>query len=39
MRSDGTAVEYNHDQLVRRAPDGTPDYADPRFCPVLWRAE
>jgi ectoine hydroxylase-related dioxygenase (phytanoyl-CoA dioxygenase family) len=39
IRSDGTAVEYNHDQLVRRAPDGTPDYADPRFCPVLWRAE
>jgi len=37
-RSDGTTVEYNHDHLVRRAPDGTPDYSDPRFCPVLWRA-
>jgi hypothetical protein len=32
--SDGPAVEYNHDHLVRRAPD----YSDLRICPVLWRA-
>jgi hypothetical protein len=35
--SDGTVVRYNHDHLVRRAPDGTPDYADPDFCPTIWR--
>lgn len=34
----GGVVEYNHDVLVRRTPDGRPDYADPEFCPVLWRA-
>ena len=36
--SDGTRVRYNHDHLVRRTPDGSPDYADPDFCPVLWRS-
>jgi ectoine hydroxylase-related dioxygenase (phytanoyl-CoA dioxygenase family) len=36
--SDGTPVRYNHDHLVRRTPDGIPDYADPDFCPVLWRS-
>jgi ectoine hydroxylase-related dioxygenase (phytanoyl-CoA dioxygenase family) len=35
--SDGTLVKYNHDYLVRRTPDGTPDYADPEFCPTIWR--
>ncbi|MGQ0840035.1 phytanoyl-CoA dioxygenase family protein [Actinokineospora sp.] len=35
-RSDGTVVEYNHDNLVRTAPQGGPDYADPEYCPVLW---
>lgn len=35
-RSDGTRVAYNHDVLVRRTPEGTPDYADPEFLPVLW---
>jgi hypothetical protein len=35
--SDGSAAAYNHDVLVRRLPDGRPDYADPAFCPVLWR--
>ena len=34
---DGSAVTYNHDVLVRRLPDGRPDYADPEYCPVLWR--
>ena len=33
----GGLVEYNHDVLVRRTPDGRPDYADPEYCPVLWR--
>jgi hypothetical protein len=37
-RSDGTPVEYNHDFLVRRTPEDTPDYADPEFCPVIWRS-
>jgi ectoine hydroxylase-related dioxygenase (phytanoyl-CoA dioxygenase family) len=36
--SDGSLVKYNHDYLVRRTPDGVPDYADPEFCPVLWRS-
>jgi len=35
--SDGTLAAYNHDWLVRRTPDGHPDYADPDYCPVLWR--
>jgi hypothetical protein len=38
VRSDGSVVEYNHDSLVRRTPDGRPDYADPEYCPVLWRS-
>jgi hypothetical protein len=36
--STGDVVQYNHDVLVRRTPDGRPDYADPEFCPVLWRS-
>jgi ectoine hydroxylase-related dioxygenase (phytanoyl-CoA dioxygenase family) len=36
--SDGSTVAYNHDVLVRRLPDGRPDYADPEYCPVLWNA-
>ncbi|MGH3276703.1 MAG: phytanoyl-CoA dioxygenase family protein [Streptosporangiaceae bacterium] len=35
--STGEMLAYNHDTLVRRLPDGRPDYADPRFCPVFWR--
>lgn len=35
----GGEASYNHDVLVRRLPDGRPDYADPAYCPVLWRAE
>jgi len=35
--SDGTLVKYNHDHLVRHTPGSTPDYADPEFCPVIWR--
>jgi hypothetical protein len=35
--SDGSTVVYNHDVLVRRTADGRPDYADPDYCPVLWR--
>jgi hypothetical protein len=37
-RSDGSAVAYNHDHFVRRTPAGDPDYADPEFCPPIWRA-
>ena len=36
--ADGGVVQYNHDVLVRRTQDGRPDYADPEFCPVLWRS-
>jgi hypothetical protein len=35
--STGETVAYNHDALVRRLPDGRPDYSDPGYCPVLWR--
>jgi ectoine hydroxylase-related dioxygenase (phytanoyl-CoA dioxygenase family) len=35
--SDGRLASYNHDVLVRRTPDGWPDYADPDYCPTLWR--
>lgn len=34
--SDGRQQPYKHDVLVRSAADGTPDYADPEFCPQLW---
>ncbi|QLE70295.1 phytanoyl-CoA dioxygenase family protein [Streptomyces rectiverticillatus] len=34
---DGSIAEYNHDALVRRTPQGTPDYTDPEYCPVIWR--
>jgi ectoine hydroxylase-related dioxygenase (phytanoyl-CoA dioxygenase family) len=34
--STGEVLAYNHDVLVRRLPDGRPDYSDPDFCPVLW---
>ena len=36
-RPDGNRVVYNHDVVVRKTPEGTPDYSDPEFCPVLWR--
>jgi ectoine hydroxylase-related dioxygenase (phytanoyl-CoA dioxygenase family) len=36
--SDGSVVRYNHDVLVRQTAAGLPDYADPAFCPVLWRS-
>jgi ectoine hydroxylase-related dioxygenase (phytanoyl-CoA dioxygenase family) len=35
--SSGEVLAYNHDALVRRLPDGRPDYSDPDFCPVVWR--
>jgi ectoine hydroxylase-related dioxygenase (phytanoyl-CoA dioxygenase family) len=34
----GDVLVYNHDVLVRRQPDGNPDYSDPDFCPVVWRS-
>jgi ectoine hydroxylase-related dioxygenase (phytanoyl-CoA dioxygenase family) len=39
MLSTGEVLTYNHDVLVRRLPDGRPDYADPDFFPVLWRGQ
>jgi hypothetical protein len=43
LRPDGSPLVYNHDVLVRRTvPAGggpaQPDYADPDFCPVVWRS-
>lgn len=38
-RADGSLVVYNHDVLVRRDSRGLPDYADPDYCPVLWRGQ
>jgi ectoine hydroxylase-related dioxygenase (phytanoyl-CoA dioxygenase family) len=35
---DGSLAFYNHDALVRRTPEGRPDYADPEYCPTLWRS-
>ena len=35
-RADGGLLSYNHDVVVRTTDLGTPDYADPDFCPVLW---
>jgi ectoine hydroxylase-related dioxygenase (phytanoyl-CoA dioxygenase family) len=35
---DGSLLTHHHDVLVRRTAEGTPDYADPDFCPVLWGA-
>ncbi len=37
-RPDGSTVVYNHDAVVRRTPEGVPDYADPEYCPQLWPA-
>ncbi|OAH12993.1 phytanoyl-CoA dioxygenase family protein [Streptomyces jeddahensis] len=34
--SDGSLATHNIDELVRRTPEGHPDYADPDFCPVLY---
>lgn len=32
----GELLVYKLDYLVRRTPEGYPDYSDPSFCPVLW---
>jgi hypothetical protein len=37
QKPSGEGVAYNHDVLVRRNDEGYPDYADPTYCPVLWR--
>jgi Phytanoyl-CoA dioxygenase (PhyH) len=34
---DGSLLAYNHDHLVRRNESGEPDYADPEYCPTIWR--
>lgn len=35
-KPDGSLLVYNNDVVVRKTPEGVPDYADPDFCPVLW---
>ena len=37
-RPDESLVVYNHDVVVRKTSQGTPDYSDPVYCPVLWRS-
>jgi len=37
-RPDGGVLVYNHDVVVRQTSQGCPDYADPVYCPVLWRS-
>lgn len=37
-KADGGKVVYNHDVLVRADQRGEPDYADPVYCPTLWRS-
>jgi hypothetical protein len=37
-KPDGEPVVHNPDRLVRRASNGSPDYRDPRVCPVVWAA-
>jgi Phytanoyl-CoA dioxygenase (PhyH) len=29
-------IVYNNDLLVRKLPNGEPDYSDPEICPVIW---
>jgi ectoine hydroxylase-related dioxygenase (phytanoyl-CoA dioxygenase family) len=36
---DGQPSRHRNDDLVRRTPDGNPDYADPVVCPRLWPLE
>jgi ectoine hydroxylase-related dioxygenase (phytanoyl-CoA dioxygenase family) len=38
VKADGSTVVYNNDVLVRTTNAGTPDYADPDYCPVLWQS-
>lgn len=33
---DGSLAHHGNDDLVRRTPDGHPDYADPAICPQLY---
>lgn len=37
-RPDGGLLAYNHDFVLRQTSEGTPDYSDPVYCPVLWRS-
>jgi ectoine hydroxylase-related dioxygenase (phytanoyl-CoA dioxygenase family) len=37
-RPDGSLLAYNHDFVLRKTSEGTPDYSDPAYCPVLWRS-
>lgn len=35
--ADGDLNSYNHDFVVAKDSNGRPDYADPEFCPTLWK--
>jgi ectoine hydroxylase-related dioxygenase (phytanoyl-CoA dioxygenase family) len=34
----GKVLDHANDRACRARPDGSPDYADPAVCPVLWEA-
>lgn len=36
QKPNGRIAAYSHDNLVRKNPDGNPDYSDPKYCPVIW---
>ncbi|ATE58327.1 phytanoyl-CoA dioxygenase [Actinosynnema pretiosum] len=38
LATDSRQTAYKHDELLRKLPDGSPDYSDPEFCPVLWQS-
>jgi len=35
-QENGNIHVHNNDRLCRKLADGTPDYTDPVFCPILW---
>ena len=35
--ADGDLNSYNHDFVVAKDSHGRPDYADPEFCPTIWK--
>ena len=37
LDANGERIPCVNDHLVRRLPDGRPDYSDPEICPVIWR--
>jgi ectoine hydroxylase-related dioxygenase (phytanoyl-CoA dioxygenase family) len=36
LQPDGSVAAYPHDSKVRKTAEGSPDYTDPTYCPVVW---